>query len=266
MLLPSTYIPSHDENFMKNEGDVRAARAFYLKQKPNNLYFLLKQRYGWMESYCEGKEQIYELGAGAGFSREFIKNNNLKLTDVLDSEWVDMKVDALNMPFADNSVDIFICSHMIHHVAYPKRFFKAAFDKLKPGGKILISEIYTSFFMKLLLLLMRHEGWSYKVDVFSLTHPSNQLDDPWSANCAITELLFQDVNRFEAETGFKIEFLKKCEFLTLPLSGGVIAKTNTIQLPMFLLRLIEKIDALLIFLFPNVFALGVKVVLTKPMN
>ena len=44
-----------------------------------------------------------EIGCGAGFSKFFLENKDLILTDVLDNEWVDEHVDALNLPYADDS-------------------------------------------------------------------------------------------------------------------------------------------------------------------
>ena len=62
---------------------------------------------------------------------------------------------------------------------------------------------------------------------------------------------------------FKIIKNEVNEFLLFPLSGGVISKTKTINLPFWVLGLIEKFDRLLILFFPKVFALGRSVVLKK---
>ena len=51
------------------------------------------------------------------------------------------------------------------------------------------------------------------------------------------------------------------KFLIFPLSGGVIAKKKMIEIPTFLYPLIKFIDKLLIFVAPNIFALGRSVVL-----
>jgi hypothetical protein len=62
--------------------------------------------------------------------------------------------------------------------------------KLKPGGRIIIQDIYTSTIMKVALRVMRHEGWSEEVNVFDRAAVCNDPDDPWSANCSIPKLLF----------------------------------------------------------------------------
>ena len=80
---------------------------------------------------------------------------------------------------------------------------------------------------------MRHEGYSYNKDVFNEKNLANDPSDPWSANCAIPEMLFKDHVKFEKEVPFKVIHNKLNEFLLLPLSGGVIAKSKTINLPFF---------------------------------
>jgi len=264
MILAKTYFPAHMENRMKNEGDLESAREFFLKHRPTNLNFLLTERYGWMNPYLEGKEKLIEVGAGAGFSKEFITNKNLKITDFKKYPWIDQEVDALNPPFESNSLDAVIASHMIHHLAQPLVFFRQIQKVLKPGGYLLIHEVQTSFLMRILLRVMRHEGWSYDVDVFNEKTIANDPKDPWSANCAIPELLFTDSDRFEkALPGLKIVKNELCETFIFPLSGGVIAKAKTLPLPIPVLKLVNHFDRLLVALFPGVFALGRRIVIQK---
>lgn len=263
-MLPKTYFPTHEENLMDNEGDLIKARDRFFNTKPSNLIFLLHKRYDWMNSYINGKDVIWELGCGGGFSKFYLKNPNLKLSDYTKNEWNDLAIDALHMPFENNSVDVLIASHMIHHLSKPVLFFEEVKRVLKPGGFLLISEIHTSFFMKFLLKKMKHEGWSYEIDIFNKELIANDPRDPWSANCAIPEILFADKNKFE--TIFPgLELIKKeySEFLTFPLSGGVIATRKTVNLPKFILKLIDLIDNMLIITFPRIFALGLKVVIKK---
>ena len=263
-LLPVTFFPAHDDNRMASEGNLAQARSNFIQWRPANLTFLLKSRFEWMNNYLDGKKAVYELGSGAGFSKFFIKNPNFKLTDVTKSSWVDEHVDALNLPWEANSVDALVCSHMIHHLANPKLFFEGAHRVLKQGGLIVISEINTSFVMRFLLWLMRHEGWSYDINVFDRSAVANDPRDPWSANCAIPELLFQNKDRFEKECpGFEVILNEITEFMIFPLSGGVIAKTKTINLPLFVLRSVSVIDRCLIAILPSVFGLGRRVVLQK---
>ena len=259
-----TYFPKHSQNRMQLEGDLKKARKRFFNERPNNLLFLLEQRYMWMNEYIYDQQSIFELGCGAGLSKAFIVNENLRLTDVSNENWVDLYVNAMELPFPDNSVDILICSHMIHHLANPLRFFEGACRVLRPGGLILISEINTSLLMRFLLRAMRHEGWSYEVNIFDKNEIANDPSDPWSANCAIPEMLFKDSQSFEkALPQFRVIRNELTECLIFPLSGGVIARSPSITLSFSSLRLIARIDNFLIMIFPKLFALGRRVVLQK---
>ena len=255
------FFPEHNENKMLNVGNVELARTTFINSRGNNLEFLLRKRYEWMNDYLDGKDVIYELGAGPGFSKYYINNQKIVLTDIIKFEWIDEKQDALNLNIEDHSVDAFICSHMIHHLASPINFFLNLKSKLKKGGIIIIQDVNTSFVMRLILYLLKHEGFSEKIDVFDKNAIANQPDDPWSANNSIPKLLFSDTKRFESTTGLKIILNELNEFLILPLSGGVIAKSKTLNIPYFLLKLIDKLDSVFVFLFPSIFALGRSVVL-----
>ena len=264
IFLRKAFIPTHQENRMKNEGDLESARQQFLEKDFSNLHYLLRNRYSWMNKYLYGREFVVELGAGAGFSRFFITNEKLILTDVDCHQWVDRQVDAMNLPFEDNSVDCFICSHMIHHIYNPKKFFHGVQAKLKDGGLLLIQEINTSLLMRTILKLMCHEGWSYDVNVFDEDEVANNPDDPFSANCAIPELLFTDDGTFENEfPGLKIIRNSLCECFTFPLSGGVISKHKTIELPFAVLKAINQLDRACIAVIPSVFAMGRSVVIRK---
>jgi len=264
LILGETFFPEHHENRMTNEGDLVLARERFLSKRPSNLNYLLKKRYSWMNEYLSRKSSVYEVGCGAGFSKTFIKHENFKLTDVKLQEWVDVEVDALNMPFKDGTVGAILSSHMIHHLATPYIFFKEVHRVLESGGYLVIHEINTSLLMRLMLKVMRHEGYSYDVDVFAKNTIANRPDDPWSANCAIPELLFNNKEKFEeAFPEFEIIRNRKCEGLIFPLSGGVISKSFTINIPKFLLNIVNVFDKISIFLFPKIFANGREVVLRK---
>ena len=111
---------------------------------------------------------------------------------------------------------------------------------------------------------MKHEGYSYDVDVFNYQSICNDKDDLWSANCAIPQLLFEDeakFNNFFPE--LKIHYQKKTEFSIFPLSGGVVSKKSIFEIPSLILTIFDYIDRVLIFFFPEIFAMGRKVVIKK---
>lgn len=264
-IMNGEYMPKHDENRMKNEGDVNGARKNFLNNPSNNLKFLVEQRYKWMNDYIDENSRGIEVGCGTGVSKFYIKSKNFILTDYCDNEWLDVKnVDSLHTPFENNSFDFVIAGNMIHHLPYPVKFFEEMNRILKPGGVLLIQEINASFFMRLFLRLMRHEGYSFKVDVFNENLACTDPKDLWSANCAIPNLLFDDKDKFKREISyFEIISNRYSEFFIFLNSGGVIAKIFYIPLPWFLLKIAKAFDDILTKGFSNIFALQRKVVLKK---
>lgn len=266
----STYFPKHEENRMRDEGNIEAARSYFQTGKNRVLYRLIEQRFSWMNDYIKDSDtEVIELGCGAGLSRNFIKNTNLRLTDVSNYDWVDEYVDALQIKYPDNSVDVFICSEMIHHIASPAAFLDSLSRKLKRGGRVIIQDIYTCGLMKLALRVMRHEGWSDEVDIFDRTVICNDPADPWSANCSIPKLLFwrggnSDGYSFtEQFPQLKIVKRTRNECFLFFTSGGVIAKTYSLPLGEGGVKIIKGIDRILVRFFPGLFACGCSIVLEK---
>jgi len=261
--LSGPYFPRHEENLMGSEGSVAIARQSFIEKRFRNLDFLLRFRYEWMNRYLFPNNVIIEVGAGAGFSPLYLSQRPV-LTDAVDNPWIEKFVDATNMAIETGSVDVLIASHNIHHFYSPYKFFKECERVLKDDGVILIQEINTSLLMRALLRIMRHEGWSYDVNVFNEHEIVNDKADLWSANCAVPELLFNDISAFEREfTSLKIELNEPCECLIFPISGGVISKAKMPEFPAFILKAILAVDRMLVKISPTLFALGRRVVIKK---
>jgi SAM-dependent methyltransferase len=248
---------------MHGVGDVHESRASLHKRWGKNLRYLLDKRLSWMQPYLSDGARAVELGSGAGFSGMFL-TGNLELTDTEKRPWIDRVVDALDMPYEDESVDVLIANNMIHHLAKPQRFFDEAARVLKPGGYLLVQEINCSRTMAWVLDFMNHEDYSFEVDPFDPEAVCNDPSDPWSANCALPNLLFDDVERFERHfPAFAVEETGFSEFLVLFNSGGVIARTAYLPLPRWAMSLADKVDRTLIALAPQVFAGQRRVVMRK---
>jgi SAM-dependent methyltransferase len=263
LLLSKSFFPDRNANKMKSVDDVVASRENFLKNKPNNLNFLLEKRYLWMNDWIKKNDIGIEVGCGNGLSALYIKSSNFTLTDNTNYSWVAVKVDALNMPYSNGSLDFIVSSNMIHHLAHPGIFFKECYRVLKPGGLIIIQEINASFFMRLVIRIMKHEGYNYDIDPFNDKIICNDPIDLWSGNNVIPNILFDDHIKFE--THFHFSFVKKkyTEFIIFLISGGVTAKTKTVNLPRFLLEILHIIDNVLIFISKGIFALQHQVVLRK---
>jgi SAM-dependent methyltransferase len=264
-VIPRTYKPAHSENRMRNEGDVVSARLDFAQRKSGNLRELLRSRYEWMNEFIEPESYGLDVGCGAGFSREFIRCRKLWLTDFTQDDHLDIKgVDALNLPIANASLDFVVASNMIHHVPRPVGFLAEAHRVLRPGGVLLLQEPQASFLFCAVLRVMRHEGYSFEVDVFDKNCICTDPDDLWAGNNAIPRLLFDDHGKFlRHQPEWSILRDEPCECLMFLNSGGVTAKTAYVPLPQFMLRGVELFDNVVAKLAPDLLALGRRIALRK---
>ncbi|MGO9519306.1 MAG: class I SAM-dependent methyltransferase [Candidatus Korobacteraceae bacterium] len=264
-MLASAYKPAHADNRMRGEGDVLSARADYAQRKSGNLRWLLRSRFEWMNQYIRPDSVGVDVGCGAGFSREFIRCRGLLLTDLTEHDYLDIGgVDALHLPFSGESLDFVIESNVVHHLPHPIRFLDEARRVLRSGGFLLMHEVQASLLFCGVLRAMRHEGYSFDVNVFDENCTCTDPDDPWAGNNAIPRLLFDDHVAFlRSQPGWRILRDEPCECLMFLNSGGVTAKTAYVPLPAFLLKGVEVLDNILAKVAPNVFALGRRIALQK---
>ena len=257
---------SHNENRMKSIADTKIARELYYSSKSKNVRFLLNERFSWMNDFIQDEETGIEVGSGAGFSKDFIKNKNFKLTDIGEDDHLDFKnIDAQSTSFESESFDYVIASNMIHHIPFPIKFFKEMNRIIKKGGKLIIFESYCSLVFQLATIIMKHEGFDFTLDVWDEKNPKSDEKNAWHGNIAVPHLIFDDKTKFEKNLGkyFKIEYEKLTECFIFLNSGGVTSKTKCIPLNNFFLNLLNKIDRILVKLFPKIFCMGRRIVLKK---
>lgn len=257
---------SKKQNRMEKVGDVTEAVNYFNSKKNKNLYFLIKNRYEWMNKFINENDIGVEVGAGAGLSKNFIINKNLKISDFSEGEHLDYKnIDAQNTGFKENSHDFIIAANMIHHVPYPIKFFKEMYRILKKDGRLIIQEANCSIVFQLITIIMRHEGFDFTKDTWSETSPVTDDEDLWAGNIAVPHLVFDNHDTFNKNLGsfFKIEYENFSECLIFLNSGGVCSRTFYIPMNNFLLNIFHKIDNLLTKIFPKIFAMGRRIVLVK---
>ncbi len=249
---------------VRHAGDAQRARAEFGKRRGSNLRYVLRKRLAWMQRYLGPKTYALEVGCGAGFSELFLTAGTLELTDAEERPWARRVVDAQALPYADASVDVLIANNVIHHLAYPARFFRGAARVLRAGGHLLIQECNCSLTTRVALRATGHEGYDFSVDPFDPERPCNDPADPWSANCAIPNLLFDDLARFRGRyPEFAVVESGMSEFFIQFNSGGVTASVPYVPLPVPALRVLDAIDGILVGLAPGVFASQRRLVLRR---
>ena len=254
----------HNENRMNSVANTQKARELYSLSM--NEKYLLEKRFNWMNEFINDDDVGIEVGSGAGFIKDFIKNKNLKLTDLGNDEHLDFKnIDAQNTGFSDESYDYVIASNMIHHIPFPMKFFKEMNRILKKGGRLIIFESYCSVVFQLITIIMKHEGFDFTVNVWNENEANSDEHNAWHGNIAVPHLIFDDKKEFNNNLGkiFKIDYEKLSECFIFLNSGGVTSKTKFLPMNRFFLNLLNLFDIFLIKLFPNIFCMGRKIVLTK---
>lgn len=257
---------SLNENRMKSISNVNQAIREFNLNKSKNLRFLLKQRFNWMNNFIDDKDVGIEVGSGAGFAKLYIKNKNFKTSDINNEKHLDFKkVNAQSTQFKNDSFDFIIASNMIHHVPYPIKFFREMHRILKKKGRLIIFEPYCSVLCQLATIVMRHEGFDFTVNVWDEKKPKSDEKNAWIGNIAVPNLIFDDRKLFNKHLGnfFSIYYEELTECFVFLNSGGVTSKTFYIPLPIFLLKLVNFVDKILVRMFPSFFCMGRRIVLKK---
>lgn len=241
-------------------------RSRILSSKNSNLIYLLNKRFAWMKKYLRGKKHIIELGSGNGCLMKVINNKKIILTDIIKYPWINKKVDMLKVNLGKKyirKVDIVIINHSLHHCSSPYSTLKKISKYLKKNGYILINEPETSFFLKLIQIILDDESWSLKSKVFKKENIFNPRS-PWISNTAVAQLLFKNNKKFESHfPEYKIVENKLSEFFIFLNSGGVNSNFLYIKLNKTLLKLVNCVDNFLIYIFPSIFALNRKIIIKK---
>ena len=257
---------SKEQNRMANVGAIEKIIKNFENGKNKNLEYLLYKRFSWMNNFIKDSDIGLEVGSGAGLSKKFIKNKNLKTSDFSEHQHLDIKnIDAQKTKFENNTFDFILASNMLHHIPYPIKFFRETNRILKKGGRLIIFDAYCSVSLQLITILMRHEGFDFTVDPWSETKPVTDENNVWSGNIAVTNLIFDNVHLFKKKVGdlYTIEHEKITECMIFLNSGGVCSSTFYIPLNESIIKIIDKFDTFLTRNFPNIFALGRQIVLKK---
>ena len=182
------------------------------------------------------KSKILEIGSGGGFIKDILPN--VITSEIIKLKDIDLLVDALNLPFENNSLDVILMINVLHHVKDSKKFFFESNRVLKKNGLILFIEPANTWFSRIIYKNFHHEdfdenaGWSL--------NKSGRLS---SANQAIPYIIFERDKKIFNKTFPNLEIIKKYKFKPLHylLSGGLTYEILFNKKLTKLLLLIEKI-------------------------
>ena len=134
--------------------DGKSFRVFlpygYGKQRDNVLspstLSLERHRLFWLylkneTDFFTSKKKVLHFAPEQAFYKRFKKMQHLDYTTTdLNSPLADVKADICNLPFKDNSFDVYTISFGIRNVTRPQEALNEAFRVLKPGGRLMVLE------------------------------------------------------------------------------------------------------------------------------
>ncbi len=181
--------------------------------------------------------KVLEIGSGAGFIKEVIPE--AITSEVFQIEGVDMVIDAMNLPFKNDSLDAIVMTDVFHHIPNVQLFLEEVMRCLRPGGILLMIEPWKNKWSKWVYQNLHHEPFDTHVHEWAL---SDMDGSPLSqANGALPWIVFcRDVQQFKHRyPNLKINSISPLMPISYLLSGGVSLRS---LVPGFLYWLIRRIE------------------------
>ena len=163
--------------------------------------------------------KVIEVGGGGGNLRAELPG--VITTDVVHCNWLDLVCDAHRLPVSDASLDGLVMVDVRHHLADPLAFVAEVGRVLRPGGRLVVLDVYISPFSHIIMKLAHPEPTDMNADLFATPEIKDDRH-PWCANQAIATLLFwRHLKRFQAlYEDLHVIRREISDFFAYPLSGG----------------------------------------------
>lgn len=142
-----------------NIDDVQTVRVHrqLIDSKPN-LKRLMRRWYQELVPSVEATQHLdgkmVEIGCGAGFLDEVIPQ--VIKTDVMVNPYADQIVDAMSLPYANESLRALFLTGVFHHIPDAAQFLSEAERTLQVGGRLSLIEAHNSGFAKWVTNHMPH--------------------------------------------------------------------------------------------------------------
>jgi len=168
---------------------------------------------------CGPTRPIVEIGSGCGLFREFYPE--VIATDIAPTEWTDLTCDASALPFTHASIGNIVLIDVFHHLGDPHSFLREAARSLRPGGRVVMLEPWTSLAGYLLYRYVHHETADYKIDP---AHPFPPGKDAFTGNAALPRMYFDHWHScpegYLDRLGLRLRCLRRLPAINWLLSGG----------------------------------------------
>jgi SAM-dependent methyltransferase len=202
--------------------DIDDPRTTHLRLQIIQEKSFLRQIYQeWYQSLAlvlpPGEGAVLELGAGAGFTKDFIPE--VIASEVFYCPNIRAVLDASRLPFAARSLRGIVMTDVLHHIPQPRSFFTEAARCVRTGGVVAMIEPWVTSWSRFVYTRLHHEPFHPEIQSWEL--PTR---GPLSgANGALPWIIFaRDRRQFEREfPEWKIEFIKPIMPFRYLVSGGI---------------------------------------------
>lgn len=156
------------------------------KKKPlQTFYREVYRKYNDTLKTCPTDGMALELGSGGGFIKEVIPE--IITSDVIPYAGIDRVINAMELPFNNDSIRFIAMMDVIHHLPNVRKFFDEANRCLKKNGKIFIVDQYYSWVTYPLYKFLHHEPMAPKASKWEF-ESTGPLSD---ANAALAWIVFE---------------------------------------------------------------------------
>jgi SAM-dependent methyltransferase len=172
--------------------------------------------YGRIISALSKKEDVLELGSGAGFFQQFLPT--VITSEVFETPGVRLTADACDLPLPNQSLDAIVMTDVFHHIPDVNQFLIEATRCVRPGGKLVMIEPWRTPWSERVYTKLHSEPFSAESGwKIPSTGPLS------GANGALPWIVFQrDKALFEAQHPlWRIKNIEPLMPFSYILSGGV---------------------------------------------
>ena len=151
-------------------------------------------RYAAMLERCPQDGIALELGSGGGFIKDIVPD--IVTSDVIPYPNVDRVVDAVDLPFQDETLRAIFMLNVFHHIRDVGVFLREASRCLIPGGRLLIVDQYPGWISSPILKWFHHEPFRPADEQWAFSS-AGPLSD---ANGALAWIVFfRDRDKFQRD-------------------------------------------------------------------
>ncbi len=142
------------KNLNLNDPNVTRNRVEIIKNK-SFLKKIYEEWYSLIINHLDSREDVLEIGSGAGFLDDFLPN--LITSEVFYVDNAKLITDAQHLPFGNNTLNAIVMTDILHHIPNCNLFFREASRAIRPGGKIIMVEPWNNLWSRFIYTNFHHE-------------------------------------------------------------------------------------------------------------